>query len=516
MKAYSILAVLACSAALPCARGEVKFADPFADGVVLQRGRPVPVWGTAKPSSVVSLSFGGHEVSCTADADGRWRADLPPMDACREGRELKAVELEPGFLFDSETSAATVSDVLVGDVWFVCGQSNTEFPLCGTNPHFRDRNGAAIASITRLPLVRFCYQSAYKCAETPKTKACLPVRWQPFTPENLLEGHSFSAIGAYFAIYVHQATGVPLGLVGAYWGGTGIDPWTPREGTASRPDLKDILDWKASLKWDGKNPKSVYPNTRVCDQAGVLWNEMVAPWCPFAIKGFLWYQGCTNSREPERYCSKMHALYNGWSRKFGNPDLKLYFVQLAPWGFKGIATIQEAQADFEREQPNAGMAVINDIGNLTDIHPNEKGTVGLRLARMALKRDYGFTDIEDRSPQLRSATVEGDTFVLTFDHARRLYLYNRDFTPVTPFEVAGADGVFKPAKIVNLQENKRRDGVIEYRGLIDGGPKLVVRAEGVDRPVRLRYCHSHPWLGTVYNEANLPLAAFHVDAETAK
>ena len=511
-----LLACCVCVAGLSSARGEVKFADPFADGVVLQRGRAVPVWGVAEPGRKVTVSFADASVSTTAGQDGTWRLALPAMTACGEGRVLKAVEEEPGFLFDTETSSAEVADVLVGDVWFVSGQSNTEFPLCGGNPHFSDRNGAAIASITRLPSVRFCYQSDYKCAVEPKTRAARPVKWLKFTPENLLASPSFSAIGVYFALYVHQATGVPLGLVGAYWGGTGVDPWTPREGTASRPDLKDILDWKASLTWDGKNPKSVYPHNRVYDQAGVLWNEMVAPWCPFAIKGFLWYQGCTNSREPERYCSKMHALYNGWAQKFENPDLKLYFVQLAPWGFKGIAKIQEAQADFEREQPNAGMAVINDVGNLTDIHPNEKGTVGLRLARMALKRDYGFADIEDRSPQLKSWKVDGDAFVLDFDHAQRLYLYNRDFSAVTPFELAGADGVFKPAKIANLKLTTFPNGRKEYRGMIDGGARLVVRADGVAKPVSLRYCHSTPWLGTVYNEANLPLAAFHLDAATKK
>ena len=514
MKAVHVLVVLASVAGFSDARGEVKVADPFADGMVLQRGRPVPVWGTADPGGKVAVSFAGQTVEAVAGTNGAWRADLAPLDACREGRTLTVVE-RSGKTGQSD-SQRIFTDVLVGDVWFVCGQSNTEFPLCGKSPHFSDRNGAALASITRLPLVRFCYQSDYKCSETPKAKAALPVAWKKFTPENLRGGASFSAIGAYFAIYVHHATGVPLGLVGAYWGGTGIDPWTPREGTATRPDLKDILDWQPSLKWDGKNPKSVYPGGSVHDQAGVLWNEMVAPWCPFAMKGLLWYQGCTNSREPERYASKMHALYNGWSRKFENPDMKLYFVQLAPWGFKDIATIQEAQADFEREQPNAGMAVINDLGNLTDIHPNDKGTVGLRLARMALRRDYGFADIEDRSPQLKSATVEGDSFVLTFDHAERLYLYNRDFSDVTPFELAGTNGVFKAAKIANLKVTTFANGRREYRGQIEGGARIVVKADGVDAPVRLRYCHSHPWLGTVYNEANLPLAAFHVDAEPSK
>ena len=490
--------------AVMCGDAAIKTADPFADGMVLQRDRLIPVWGTGEPSEKVSVAFAGQTVEATTGKDGRWMLRLQPMPACREGRRMVVTDL-------AAKTTKTFDDVLVGDVWFVSGQSNTEFPLCGGNPHFSDRNGAAVASITHLPLVRYCRQSSYRISVEPKTAAACPVSWLKFEPDNLINS-SFSAIGVYFALYVHQATGIPLGLVGTYWGGTGIDPWTPREGTATRPDLKDIYDWKPVANWDGKNPKSIFRHNRNQDQPAVLWNDMVNPWCPYAMKGMLWYQGCTDSREPERYCSKMHALYNGWSSRFGNPEMKLYFVQLAPWGFAGIAAIQEAQADFEREQPNSGMAVINDIGNLTDIHPNEKGTVGLRLARMALKRDYGFADIEERSPQLANWKIEGDQFVLDFSHAKSLYIYNRDFSTITPFEVAGEDGVFKPAQIENLVRTTFPNGRKEYRGMIKGGARLVVKAKGVEKPCRLRYCHSSPWLGTVYNEVNLPLGAFHIDA----
>ena len=491
--------------ALPLAAA-VKLADPFAEGMVLQRGMPVPVWGTAEPGEKVTVTFAGERVEAVTGSDGRWLCRLPPLKMSKESRELVATV---------GNSKQIVGDVLVGDVWFVSGQSNCEFPLCSDNPHFSDRNGAAIASITHLPLVRYCYQSDYKISAVPKTRAALPVKWRRFEPKNLLSRPSFSAIGFYFAMHVHQASGVPLGLVGAYWGGTGIDPWTPREGTASRADLKDILDCPVSDNWDGVNPESFFRFNRKEDQPSVLFNEMVNPWCPFAMKGLVWYQGCTNSREPQRYCSKMHALYNGWAQKFENPDMRLYFVQLAPWGFDGIAKIQEAQAQFAREQPKSGMAVINDVGNLSDIHPNEKGTVGLRLARMALKRDYGFTEIEDCSPTLKAWRIEDDSFVLDFNHAKRLYVYTRNYSADAPFEVAGADGVFKPAKIANAIEERIKTGGggvrTEYRGRIDGGTRLIVKSDEVRQPVRLRYCHSYPWLGTVYNEANLPLGAFHVE-----
>ena len=492
--------VIAAAAVLAAQVGlsAVRLAGPFADGAVLQRGMKVPVWGWADPGEEVSVSFAGQAKTAKADATGAWRVDLDPLEASCEGRDLVVSSNQ------AISNRTIVRDVLVGEVWFVSGQSNAELQLCG-GPHGGDRNGHAVAQKTRLPLVRFC-RAPRSVSETPQAMPKSPVQWCKFLPENLLAMPNFSAMGAYYGIELYHALQIPIGLVGVYWGGTCIDGWVPREGHATRPELKDISDWKVSMTWDGKHPKSLWPHNRVQDQPGVIWNAMVSPWCPYAIRGVIWYQGEANSRQPERYCSQMHALYNGWSQKFENPNLKLYYVQLAPWGKDTIAKIQVAQAQFEREQPNAAMAVINDIGNLTDIHPNEKGTVGLRLALHALKRDYGFTDIQDNSPTVKAWKVEGDTFVLSFDNAKWLYQYNPDFSLVTRFELAGADGVFKPAEILNFKAGPKGK---RPRGRIDG-TEIRLRAEGVAEPVRARYLHAAPWLGNVYNDADLPLGAFEV------
>ena len=234
---------------------------------------------------------------------------------------------------------------------------------------------------------------------------------------------------------------------------------------------------------------------------------MVAPWTPFAIRGFIWYQGCSNASEGHGYADKMHALYNGWAKEFKNPDLKLYFVQLAPWGFDKIATIQEGQAIFAASEKNAGMAVINDRGNLADIHPNDKETVGQRLALLALKRDYGFTNIKADSPTLKSWKIEGDKFVLSFNDVESWYLYNWDWAVSSGFEIAGEDGKFVPAKIDNLKVKEQKG--YQSNGVIQG-KDLVVRADGVAQPKKLRYLFSRPWYGALHNEADLPLGAFHI------
>ena len=483
------------------AEAKVELAGAFSDGAVLQRGMRVPVWGKADPGEKVTVSFAGQSVAAVAGGEGSWRADLAPMKASAEGRSLVVSG-------DKSSERAVAEDVLVGEVWFCSGQSNTELTLVGGSPRFRDGKGAMRAQMTYKPQIRFCYQSDYRVSAKPKRAFPTKPVWSKFTPENLGGNHSFSAMGVYFALELHSALGVPVGIVGAYWGGTCVEPWTPKSGLESVELTKplavaEVLSSDAYNKAYEKTPEKKRPYRRPQDQPRTLWNEMVSPWTPYAIRGFIWYQGCNNAGDGLAYADKMHALYNGWAKEFENPDLRLRFVQLAPWGNDKIALIQMGQAKFAAEEPHAKMAVINDLGNLADIHPNDKETVGQRLAVLSLKYDYGFDAIKADSPVVKSAKVEGDKIVLEFDHAESLYLYNPDRSLKAGLEICGADGEWKPGEIKNLKGDK---------GLVNGA-KLVVAAEGVSEPKKIRYLHTRPWFGCIYNEVNLPLGAFEVSAE---
>ncbi|MBQ7190644.1 MAG: hypothetical protein IJR99_14645 [Kiritimatiellae bacterium] len=495
---------LSLCAAACVASGEVKFASIFGDKMVLQRGTAVRVWGTADAGESVTVTFGGASATAVANEKGKWRTELPPMPASKESRTLKA---------QGKSNAVECRDVLVGEVWFVCGQSNTELPLWGGNPHFRDAYGALTAQMTRKPAVRFAYTSNYRWSAEPKESFDRKVEWKEFNKENLMGGSSFSAMGVYYALELYGALDIPVAVIGSYWGGTRVEPWTPKCGFEAVPACKAEATAKIYTPEETKASEKAPYHKNAHQQPTVLWNEQVAPWCPYAIKGFIWYQGCSNAGDPNHYADLMHALYRGWAKQFENPNLKLYFVQLAPWGFDKIALIQEAQAKFDAEEPNAGMAVINDYGNLADIHPNQKYIVGKRLALHALKRDYGFNDIVDNSPTLKSWKVEGNQFKLTFHDAKGWFVYNPDWNPQTGFEIAGADGKFVPAQLENLQVKKQQG----YRsnGVMNGS-ELIVSAEGVAEPKKLRYLYSRPWYGCLYNEVGLPLGAFHIDADAAK
>ena len=496
MVVKSLAAIVAALAALG-ATAKVELAGPFSDGAVLQCGMKVPVWGTSEPGENVTVSFAGQSVSAVADEKGSWRIDLAPLQVCAEGRTLTAIG-------DKSETSTVAEDVLVGEVWFCSGQSNIGVPIVGGNPRFRDGKGFMRAQMTTKPRVRFCNQCDWQTSPEPKRTCPRKPEWKTFTPENLCKDSSFSAIGVYFALELHNALDVPIGIVGAYWGGTRIEPWTPKSGLESVPETRRYAEEKvlSAKEYEALEPKK-RAYRQLQDQPRVLWNEMVAPWTPYAMRGFIWYQGCANSGEGLRYSTKMHALYNGWAKEFENPDLRIRFVQLAPWWSTGIAAIQMGQAKFAAEEPNAKMAVINDRGNVNDIHPNDKETVGQRLALLALKHDYGFDSLKADSPTVKTARVEGGNIVVELEHAQSLYIYNPDKSLRAGLEVCGEDGEWKPGEIRNLAGTQ---GDI-------AGARLVVGADDVPAPRKLRYLHSRPWFGCIYNEANLPMGAFEVEAK---
>ena len=491
--------LLTMSAALAAVavQAKVKLAAPFADGMVLQREMPVRVWGTADAGEKVSVVFADAHVEAVAGADGKWMVELPPMAASKVGRTLAANDVR-------------ISDVLVGEVWLCAGQSNTDCPIWGVSPRYRDGWGMMTLLSTVKPTVRL--------VKTPLVMATKPrlsveVKWRKMTPDLAAEFKKGtrmpSAMGYYYALELANALDIPVGLVDSSWGGTNIDAWTPRSGYEGLTGLDAERDWKLIDQKDWKPEMKKGPISGAQQQPSALWYGMVAAYAPMSVRGFIWYQGCHNSGEYKRYANKMHALYNGWAKEFRNPNLSLYFVQLAPWGNAGIANIQEAQATFAAEEKNAAMAVINDVGNLVDIHPNDKRTVAKRLALHALKRNYGWQQVRDESPTLKSWKIEGDKFVLSFNDAEGWYIYNPDRSLKTGFEVCGADGVWKPAKVVNVVESKGRDGKPKYNGPVTG-KDLVVSADGVAEPKKLRYLYSSPWFGSVYSDACLPLGAFHI------
>lgn len=491
MKKLMLSVALAAVCAGPLS-AKIEMGVPFTDHAVLQRGRPVPVWGTAGAGNEVTVSFAGRSVSAVAAADGAWRVDLPALDASGDGRTLTVVEEEPGW-FGSRVDTVEIADVVVGEVWLASGQSNMECPIWGKNPRYRDGNGGLMTAASHLPNIRFAVVPRKWSVEPVETRAA----WTRCVPSELAGGRLVSAVGFYYARELHLALGgVPVGIVSVNWGGTNIDAWTPRSGyEGCDPALKSFADYPVKHDWKREKDKK-WTIGGAHQQPTVLWNGMVSAWAPMAARGFIWYQGCHNASESDIYCAKMQALYNGWAKEFENPSLKLYFVQLAPYSHNWMKLVA-AQNRFAAAEKNAAIAVTADVGNFSDIHPNRKEIVAKRLAVHALKNDYGFDISETDSPVFKSAVFDGATAKLTFDNVRAWYVYAADRSVNPAFELAGADGVWHPARLQNVEKS----GTVK-------GTTLELTSDKVARPVRARYLGRNRTMGTVYNEVSLPLGPF--------
>jgi len=462
------------------AQADVKLASIFGDSMVLQRDLPVPVWGWADAGEEVTVTLGDQSKKVTADADGRWQVKLDPLKANGEGQMLKV----------SGKNTIELKDVLIGEVWICSGQSNMEWPLQST---INANEEVAAASH---PQIRLFNVPGH--LTSPVAKDTCPGNWQICEPNT---AGGFSAVGYFFGRRLQDELKVPIGLVGSNWGGTRIEPWTSPAGFQSVPELKAIADqvaaYKEDTKVEGGSPSAIY-------------NAMVHPLAPFAMRGAIWYQGESNGGEGESYYHKTQALVNGWRELF-NPDLAFYWVQLAnfqnpndnPEGGDGWAKLREAQRKSLNIK-HTGMAVIIDIGEAGDIHPRNKQDVGSRLAQWALNQTYGMKDVVPSGPLYKSHKVEGSSIRVAFDHVGGgLVVGKKD--GLAPLQVI-KDGKLERFAIAGADKKWHW-----AEATIDGGD-VVVKSSEVAEPVAVRYAYSmNPTGANLYNIEGIPASPFRTD-----
>ena len=498
------------------AAAEVSLSGIFGDHMVLQRDRAIPVWGWAKPGEQVTVSLAGQTRTTVAAADGAWRVDLEPLSVNATGDTL-VVE---------GTNRIEIADVLVGEVWICSGQSNMEWPLSGAE------NGAQEVASANDPLLRLINLPHIVFALPQET---VTAKWAPCMPSSV---RGFSAVGYCFGRKLRSELNVPIGLIGASWSGSLIEPWIPPVGFHSVPELAE-LSARVNL-WDARTPsglaafqealEKVEAWVSECAQAlvegrrpvaqplmpgpgpgpgepTVIYNGLIHPLAPFAVRGAIWYQGESNGGERESYFHKMQALINGWRAVFENPALSFYFVQLAnyhadsgtPAGNTGYAGIR----DWQRRAlsiPNTGMALAIDIGNPDNIHPLNKQDVGLRLALWALARDYG-QDIVCSGPLYREHAIEGNTIRLHFDHVGGGLMVGRKNGLAPTQETAG-----EPLKRFAVSDT---GGKWHWADAEIDGDTVVASSPDVPEPVAVRYAYdANPAGCNLYNREGLPASPF--------
>lgn len=503
-------------------RADVSLSALFTDHAVLQRDKPLPIWGWADPGEKIQLTLGKESGEQIAGPDGKWTITLKPQP----------VSKEPLTLTVRGKNQIILKDILLGDVWFCGGQSNMEWLLggCDAPEDIRSAN---------FPLIRH-FGVDYNFAITPQKNT--RGQWVVCSPQS---SPGFTAVGFYFARRVHQETGIPIGILRSCVGGTNIELWMSQTTLMTTPALasygkqmQDSLntyqkDLARSLpvleKWIGEArnaqnlgklidtppalPEYPFGERAHRPRCVTLHNGMIAPLIPFALKGFLWYQGESNAGnvlDGAQYIEKKKAMLADWRKWFGDNELPFYFVQLANWlkpsdlpeGGDGWAYIRDAQKQCLKI-PQTGMAVTTDIGDAADIHPKNKLDVGERLARWALANQYG-KKIEVSGPLYKDLKIEGNKARIQFDHLGSGLMVGQK-VGIRPTE---ENPTGKLARFAIAGKDKKW---FWAEARIDGNTVLCSSPD-VLNPVAVRYGFTmNPSGANLYNREGLPASPFRTD-----
>jgi sialate O-acetylesterase len=481
-------------------RAEIRLPHMLSDHAVLQRDRPIHIWGWATPGTHLTAKLHAQTVPAVADSLGAFSLWLAPESA---GGPYTLT-------LSGDGPDLTLSDLLIGDVWFASGQSNMEMPLGGFPGSAVLKDGEKEIAAATNPNLRLLLVdrkgSSYPLNDIPDT-------WTLCTPDTAAQ---FSAVAYFYGREIAAKENVPVGLIDSTWGGTPADSWVSMDTLGSHPDLfpafaarahfaDDQINLKAKIAAEKAEDEAAraagkplprhdwHPDETSWNPAG-LFNGMIAPFTPMSVRGFIWYQGETNSAHDRApyYTTLFSALIRDWRLQFAQGNLPFFYVQISSFNSPGEdwGRIRDAQRRT-LQLANTAMAVTTDIGSPDNVHPPDKQSVGHRLA-LAARHIVYHEDVSWSSPLFRQATTElqpdgSAAFRIWFDHAQGLTTHG---APLDAFEVAGEDHHFVPAQ-----------------ARIDG-ETVIVSAPALAHPLYVRY----GWMGVVtnnlFNAAGLPASTF--------
>ena len=493
------------------ARADVKLHGLFSDHMVLQRNATVPIWGWADEGESVTVEFRGEKTTTVAK-NGKWTIHLKKLSAGG-----------PDDLKVTGKNSITLQDVLVGEVWIASGQSNMEWSM--RNSYQPDLEIPKTAN----PMLRLYTVPKLK-AEKPVDN--VPSSWLACRPDT---ASNFSAVAYYFGRDLQKALGVPVGMIHTSWGGSPAEVWMREEVLASNSKYKrDILDTYAASKQRNDLAVAAWETEReAAKKAGKdftkrkpglawrpteLYNGMIAPLIPYAIKGAIWYQGESNAERAHQYRSLFADMVSNWRQDWNQGDFAFLQVQLAPFkaiksepGESSWAELREAQNYAMKVLPKVGVAVITDVGEEKDIHPRKKEPVGARLALAARHIAYGEKMVWS-GPAYKSMKVNGNKATLSFNHAGSGLEARRS----TDLEDATGPALYDQAT-GKVQRELRGFAVCgEDRKFVWAtaeivGDKVVVSSPQVAKPVAVRYGWADFPVVNLWNREGLPASPFRTD-----
>ncbi len=484
MRLKHLLATVAALAAYS-AGADIWMPSFFNANMVLQREKPVKIWGTSDANAKIEISFAGQKKSAKADADGNWVVTLDPMKASDKGADLRVLENGKA---GNPKSDITLPNVLVGEVWLLSGQSNMEWPLRLTTDYEKAKSRANYPAMREMKIIGFTAEPQ-KNIESGSHLTSIDVAsggakdktpWRETTPESIA---GYSGVGFYFAEFLQKNLGVPVGIINTSLGGSAMRAWIPEGEMEKVPFLKRDLekykiamaeyDYDAAMKkyeanmekfkadkaagkkvWPPKKPNPISCRNAQGMPSG-LYNARIAPIAGFAIRGILWYQGESDSFGDSlaEFEEQMKTLVPAWRKAWNDQSLGFYQVMLTSFqtGWKWPET-RLAQCRSAQSIPGCYIVNIMDIGAKKDIHPRNKTDVGKRLWLCAWRNTYGNDKIPDNFAAFDTAEFKGDCAKVGFGGANAGRKFTCKGTP-RGFEVK-SKGKWIKAPFAELEGDK--------------------------------------------------------------
>lgn len=480
--ALAVLVALLVCAQLACRRHEPAFAPAslFADGMVLQRDTRAPIWGRARPGQVVraSASWLEDEHATVTDVAGVWVLRLPTPAAGGPHTLTLRAERE-----------LVLRDVWSGDVWLCAGGADMEWRVA-PGEHGGVTAGQGEFAAEGAPRIA---QFEVRNTLAARAQADVEGSWVRATPENVGQ---FSATAWFFALELQRELGVPIGIVNATSGGARAQSWIGEfhvRGNLANPAELQLVDALRQRGVESIDERCLATEPGLTPSSPtLLYNGMVVPLAPYAIRGVVWRQGESDLDRCHAYARYLRTLIECWRDLWCEPELPFLLVQLPPrttFDVSASGILRNAQRLAAR-QPGVGLAVASDLGRDDGRAPRNEREIGRRLARQALVLAYGRSDVPASGPLLREARSDGEVVRLEFEHAQDLAAREG---ALRGFEVCGADGAFFVAQA-------RCDG-----------SQVLVSCPQVPSPQVVRYAFADPSAGNLTNASALPAASFVVE-----
>ncbi len=456
-------------------QGTLSLPPIFDSRMILQQEDSVVIWGSSDYGEIVIIETGWDNgiYQTTPSVDKKWSVKVATPKASFTPYQMVIRNSDASIILD---------DILIGDVWFVSGQSNMYESFRGFINQPVNRAQEILLESSNITGIRL-----FKVKESSSLveRDSIDGSWQYAKPGNIID---FSAVGYVFGKTVYDYVNIPIGLVQCAQSGTKAEAW---------------LDKQALVEFGGFDLENIVIEEGLGKSKPMLqYNSMLYPLLPLRIKGVVWYQGEGNVGTWKTYEELFSFLINKWRDYFDDPDLPFYYVQIAPFSYDfapGLESqyLREAQLNTMKKVTNVGMVVTLDIGSKDKIHPPEKETVGKRLAYWALNKTYGVSSIACRGPEFKSLNVVEGKANLKFDFVPGgLSTFGKE---LNGFEVAGKDRKFYSAEA----EIGTEHGTWE--------PMISVWSDQVEDPVAVRYGFTNYVNGTLYNIQGLPASSFRTD-----